>query len=188
MIICPEGETNVVNARDCYEQHHEGLGAAFLLYAEEVLVCVIGRTSEMYTTMHHEVQSHGITAQYWAHAYDRASWGIVLIVGHDRSVLALLVWLGLLAAITIASNAYDHLFVVVRKGKSPPTVLRLRWLNQAAWDWDIYAISIVWYPAAMFSAAAILLDLQTCPLNLFLVDVPYPLPRSFWLHPLLNLF
>ena len=52
---------------------------------------------------------------------------IVLIVGHDRSVPALLKLLGHPEDITIAPNEYDNLFVVVPKGNSPPTVLRLRY-------------------------------------------------------------
>ena len=43
MIIRPEAETDLVNARDWYEQQREGLGAAFLLCVEEVLER-IGRT------------------------------------------------------------------------------------------------------------------------------------------------
>ena len=52
---------------------------------------------------------------------------IVLIVGHDRSVPALLKLLGHPEDITIAPHEYDNLFVVVPKGNSPPTVLRLRY-------------------------------------------------------------
>ena len=52
---------------------------------------------------------------------------IILIVGHDRSVPALLKLLGHPEDITIAPHEYDNLFVVVPKGNSPPTVLRLRY-------------------------------------------------------------
>jgi hypothetical protein len=48
MIIRPEAEADLVNARDWYERQREGLGAAFLLCVEEVLER-IGRTPEMYT-------------------------------------------------------------------------------------------------------------------------------------------
>ena len=37
MFIRPEAETDLVNARDWYERQREGLGAAFVLWAAEVL-------------------------------------------------------------------------------------------------------------------------------------------------------
>jgi toxin ParE1/3/4 len=37
MIIRPEAEADVANARDWYERQRAGLGAAFLLCVEEVL-------------------------------------------------------------------------------------------------------------------------------------------------------
>jgi hypothetical protein len=46
MLIRPEAEADLVNARDWYERQREGLGAAFLLCVEEVLER-IGRTPEM---------------------------------------------------------------------------------------------------------------------------------------------
>jgi toxin ParE1/3/4 len=52
MIIRPEAEADVVNARNWYEQQREGLGAAFLLCVEEALER-ISRTPEMYTTVYH---------------------------------------------------------------------------------------------------------------------------------------
>jgi Fructose-2,6-bisphosphatase len=52
---------------------------------------------------------------------------VVLIVGHDRSIPALLKLLGSPEDITIAPTEYDNLFIVVSKGNSPPTVLRLRY-------------------------------------------------------------
>jgi len=52
---------------------------------------------------------------------------IVLIVGHDSTVPALLKLFGHPAAITIAPNEYDNLFVLVPKESAPPTVLRLRY-------------------------------------------------------------
>ncbi len=53
--------------------------------------------------------------------------GIVLIVGHDSSVPAMLKLFGHPEDITISPNEYDNLFVLVPKGTSPPTVLRLRY-------------------------------------------------------------
>jgi phosphohistidine phosphatase SixA len=52
---------------------------------------------------------------------------IVLIVGHDRSVPALLKLFGHPVDVTIAPNEYDNLFVLVPKGTGPPMVLRLRY-------------------------------------------------------------
>jgi hypothetical protein len=47
MIIRPEAEADLANARNWYEQQRAGLGAEFLLCVEEVLER-IGRTPEMY--------------------------------------------------------------------------------------------------------------------------------------------
>ena len=52
---------------------------------------------------------------------------IVLIVGHDKSVPALLKLFGHPADITIAPTEYDNLFVLVPKDTGPPIVLRLRY-------------------------------------------------------------
>jgi broad specificity phosphatase PhoE len=52
---------------------------------------------------------------------------IVLIVGHDSTVPALLKMFGHPADITIAPTEYDNLFVVVPKDGGPPTQLRLRY-------------------------------------------------------------
>jgi phosphohistidine phosphatase SixA len=52
---------------------------------------------------------------------------IVLIVGHDRSVPALLKLFGHPVDIKIAPTEYDNLFVLVPKETGPPTVLRLRY-------------------------------------------------------------
>ena len=52
---------------------------------------------------------------------------VVLIVGHDRSVPALLKMFGHPEAITIAPTEYDNLFVLVPKDAGPPTLLRLRY-------------------------------------------------------------
>ena len=50
---------------------------------------------------------------------------IVLIVGHDRSVPALLKLFGHPVDIKIAPTEYDNLFVLVPKDTEPPTLLRL---------------------------------------------------------------
>jgi plasmid stabilization system protein ParE len=55
MIIRPEAEADLVNARDWYERQREGLGAAFLLCVEEMLER-IGRTPEMYTAVYRDVR------------------------------------------------------------------------------------------------------------------------------------
>ena len=52
---------------------------------------------------------------------------IVLIVGHDRSVPALLKLFGHPVDIKIAPTEYDNLFVLVPKDTGPPTVLRMRY-------------------------------------------------------------
>ncbi len=52
---------------------------------------------------------------------------IVLIVGHDRSLPALLKLFGHPVDITIVPTEYDNLFVLVPKDSGPPTVLRLRY-------------------------------------------------------------
>ena len=55
MIIRPEAEADLANARDWYERQRIGLGAAFLLCVEEVLERV-GRTPEMYMVVYHDVR------------------------------------------------------------------------------------------------------------------------------------
>ena len=55
MIIRPEAEADLANARDWYERQRAGLGAEFLLCVEEVLER-IGRTPEMYMVVHHDVR------------------------------------------------------------------------------------------------------------------------------------
>ena len=52
---------------------------------------------------------------------------IVLIVGHDRSVPAVLKSFGHPLDVTIAPTEYDNLFVLVPKDTGPPTVLRMRY-------------------------------------------------------------
>ena len=53
--------------------------------------------------------------------------GVVLIVGHQMSVPALLKLLGHTEVITLAATEYDNLFTVVPTGGGRPTVLRLRY-------------------------------------------------------------
>jgi broad specificity phosphatase PhoE len=53
--------------------------------------------------------------------------GVVLIVGHDSSVPAMLKLLGHPVDIAIAPNEYDNLFMLVPKDTGPPTVLRIRY-------------------------------------------------------------
>lgn len=52
---------------------------------------------------------------------------VILIVGHDRSVPAMLKLFGHPQEIKIGPNEYDNLFILVPKGNGPPTVLRLRY-------------------------------------------------------------
>lgn len=52
---------------------------------------------------------------------------LVLVVGHSNTVPDLLKALGDAETVTIASNEYDDLFVVVPKGAGKATVLRLRY-------------------------------------------------------------
>ena len=52
---------------------------------------------------------------------------VVLIVGHDSSVPALLKALGHPADITIAGNEYDNLFILLPKATGPPAMVRLRY-------------------------------------------------------------
>jgi len=55
MIIRPEAEADLANARDWYEGQRVGLGAEFLLCVEEVLER-IGRTPEMYAVVYHSAR------------------------------------------------------------------------------------------------------------------------------------
>jgi broad specificity phosphatase PhoE len=52
---------------------------------------------------------------------------LVLVVGHSNTMPDLLKALGDAETVTIASNQYDDLFVVVPKGDGKPAVLRLRY-------------------------------------------------------------
>ena len=55
MIIRPEAEADLVNARDWYERQRAGLGAAFLLCVEEVLDR-IDRTPEIDVIVYQDVR------------------------------------------------------------------------------------------------------------------------------------
>ena len=55
MIIRPEAEADLVNARDWYERQRAGLGAAFLLCVEEVCER-IDRTPEIYVAVYQDVR------------------------------------------------------------------------------------------------------------------------------------
>lgn len=52
---------------------------------------------------------------------------IVLVVGHNNTVPALLKLFGYSVEITIPSDEYDNLFVLVPKETGQPTVLRMRY-------------------------------------------------------------
>jgi broad specificity phosphatase PhoE len=52
--------------------------------------------------------------------------GVALVVGHSDTMPALLSALGYSEKLTIASDEYSNLFVMVPKETGPPTVLRLR--------------------------------------------------------------
>ena len=81
MIIRPEAEADLANARDWYERQRAGLGAAFLLCVEEVLER-IGRTPEMYRVVYRDVR-WVLTRRFPYAVYYR-------IVGHDVVVLGIL--------------------------------------------------------------------------------------------------
>jgi plasmid stabilization system protein ParE len=81
MIIRPEAEADLVNARDWYERQREALGAALLLCVEEVLER-IGHTPEMYTTVYHDVR-RALTRRFPYAVYYR-------IAGHEVVVLGIL--------------------------------------------------------------------------------------------------
>ena len=81
MIIRPEAEADLANARDWYERQRAGLGAEFLLCVEEVLER-IGRTPEMYMVVHHDVR-RALTRRFPYAVYYR-------IASHDVVVLGIL--------------------------------------------------------------------------------------------------
>jgi len=51
----------------------------------------------------------------------------VLVVGHSDTVPKILNALGWTEPVTIASDAYDNLFIVLPRAAAGPTVLRLRY-------------------------------------------------------------
>lgn len=55
MIIRPEAEADLANARDWYERQRAGLGAEFFLCVEEVLER-IGRTPELHRVVYHDTR------------------------------------------------------------------------------------------------------------------------------------
>jgi plasmid stabilization system protein ParE len=79
MIIRPEAEADLGNARDWYERQREGLGAAFLLCVEEVLER-IGRTPEMYTAVYHDVR-RALTRRFPYAVYYRIAGNEVVVLG-----------------------------------------------------------------------------------------------------------
>jgi plasmid stabilization system protein ParE len=84
MIIHPEAEADLVNARDWYERQREGLGAAFLLCVEEVFER-IGRTPEMYTAVYRDVR-RALTRRFPYAVYYRMAGPEVVVLGilHTR--------------------------------------------------------------------------------------------------------
>jgi plasmid stabilization system protein ParE len=79
MIIRPEAEADLVNARHWYERQREALGAAFLLCVEEVLER-IGRTPEMYTAVYHDVR-RALTRRFPYAVYYRIAGNEVVVLG-----------------------------------------------------------------------------------------------------------
>ena len=84
MLIRPEAEADLGNARDWYERHREGLGAAFLLCVEEVLER-IGRTPELYTAVYYDVR-RALTRRFPYAVYYRIAGTDVFVLGilHTR--------------------------------------------------------------------------------------------------------
>ena len=84
MIIRPEAEADLANARDWYERQRAGLGAEFLLCVEEVLER-IGRTPEMYMMVHHDVR-RALTRRFPYAVYYRVAGNDVVVLGilHTR--------------------------------------------------------------------------------------------------------
>jgi plasmid stabilization system protein ParE len=84
MIIRPEAEADLANARDWYEQQRVGLGAEFLLCVEEVLER-IDRTPEIYMVVYHDVR-RALTRRFPYAVYYRIASNDVVVVGilHTR--------------------------------------------------------------------------------------------------------
>jgi plasmid stabilization system protein ParE len=84
MIIRPEAEADLVNARDWYERQRAGLGAEFFLCVEEMLER-ISRTPEMYRVVHHDVR-RALTRRFPYAVYYRIAGNDVVVLGimHTR--------------------------------------------------------------------------------------------------------
>jgi plasmid stabilization system protein ParE len=84
MIIRPEAEVDLTNARDWYERQRAGLGAAFLLCVEEVLER-ISRTPEMYRVVHQDIW-RALTRRFPYAVYYRIVANAVVVLGilHTR--------------------------------------------------------------------------------------------------------
>jgi plasmid stabilization system protein ParE len=84
MIIRPEAEADLANARTWYERQRAGLGAAFLLCVEEVLEC-IDRTRELYRVVYHDVR-RALTRRFPYAVYYRIADNAVVVLGilHTR--------------------------------------------------------------------------------------------------------
>lgn len=79
MIIRPEAEADLVNARDWYERQRKGLGAAFLLCVEEVFERV-DRMPEMYAAVYHDVR-RALTRRFPYAVYYRIADHEVVVLG-----------------------------------------------------------------------------------------------------------
>ena len=79
MIIRPEAEADLVNARDWYERQRGGLGAEFLLCVEEVLER-IGRTPEMHAVVYEGVR-RALTRRFPYVVYYRMEGNEVVVLG-----------------------------------------------------------------------------------------------------------
>jgi plasmid stabilization system protein ParE len=84
MIIRPEAEADLVNARDWYERQRVGLGATFLLCVEEVFER-IDRTPEIYVAVYQDVR-RAFTRRFPYAVYYRIADNEVVVLGifHTR--------------------------------------------------------------------------------------------------------
>lgn len=84
MIIRPEAEADLVNARDWYERQRAGLGAAFLLCVEEVFER-IDRTPETYVAVYQDIR-RAFTRRFPYAVYYRIADNEVVVLGilHTR--------------------------------------------------------------------------------------------------------
>ena len=79
MIIRPEAEADIMSARDWYERQRAGLGDAFLMAVEEVLLR-IQSTPESYAVVHRGVR-RALTRRFPYSVYYRIEGGEVIVVG-----------------------------------------------------------------------------------------------------------